>query len=165
MNLGESINSPGDEITPFLQSDDTLYFASNGSGGRGGFDVFICVYVAGEWQPPLTPATITTVEIWRDDAWQEITLRPSPYGGYVLPGGTYRFTGTVGGGTVPAAVNEAFRRLAEYMAAKPGAPGTTRERVTAGSVTVDKSRSASWAASAMSNSGAGDLLRPYRRAS
>ena len=67
-------------------------------------------------------------------------------------------------GTVPAAVDEAFRRLAEYMAAaKRGSPGTTRERVTAGSVTVDKSRSASWAAAAMANSGAGDLLRNFRR--
>jgi hypothetical protein len=119
----------------------------------------------GEWVPPLTAATITTTEIWRGDEWQEITLRPSPLGGYVLTGGTYRFTGTVGSGTVPAAVNEAFRRLAEYMAAKPGAPGTSRERVTAGSVTVDKSRSASWAAQAISNSGAGDLLRTFRRAS
>lgn len=119
----------------------------------------------GEWQPPLAPATIATVEVWRADAWEAVTLSPSALGGYVLPGdGPYRFTGTVGGGDVPAAVDEAFRRLAEYMAAsKRGAPGTTRERVTAGSITVDKSRSASWAAQAMANSGAGDLLRNYRR--
>lgn len=117
----------------------------------------------GGWQPPLAPATISTVEAWAD-AWQAVTLNPSPLGGYVLPGGTYRFTGTVGAGDVPEIVNEAFRRLAEYMAAsKKGSPGTTRERVTAGSVTVDKSRSASWAAEAMANSGAGDLLRNYRR--
>ena len=118
----------------------------------------------GEWNPSLAPATISTVEQWRSDAWEVVTLSPSPLGGYVLPGGTYRFTGTVGSGTVPEIVNEAFRRLAEYMAAsKRGSPGTTRERVTAGSVTVDKSREASWAAQAMANSGAGDLLRKYRR--
>lgn len=118
----------------------------------------------GEWQPPLAPATIATVEVWQADAWEAVTLSPSPMGGYVLPGGTYRFGGTVGSGTVPPAVEEAFRRLAEYMAAsKKGSPGTTRERVTAGSVTVDKSRSASWAAQAMANSGGGDLLRNFRR--
>lgn len=119
----------------------------------------------GEWHPPLAPATITTVEVWRADAWEALTLSPSPLGGYCLPGGMYRFSGTVGDDSdVPAAVQEAFRRLAEYMAAsKKGSPGTTRERVTAGSVTVDKSRSASWAAQAMANSGAGDLLRNYRR--
>ncbi len=118
----------------------------------------------GEWQPPLAPATISTVEVWLGDAWEAVTLSPSPMGGYCLAGGTYRFTGTVGSGTVPEIVAEAFRRLAEYMAAASrGSPGTTRERVTAGSVTVDKSRSASWAAQAMANSGAGDLLRNYRR--
>ncbi|RDL52103.1 hypothetical protein BLJAPNOD_03254 [Ensifer sp. M14] len=118
----------------------------------------------GEWHPPLAPATVSTVEVWQADAWESVTLSPSPMGGYVLPGGTYRFVGTVGSGTVPEIVNEAFRRLAEYMAAaKKGSPGTTRERVTAGSVTVDKSRAASWAAQAMANSGAGDLLRNFRR--
>lgn len=120
----------------------------------------------GEWKPPLTPATIATVEVWESDAWATEALDPSPLGGYVLAGdGPYRFAGTVGAGTVPAAVDEAFRRLAEYMAAaNRGAPGTTRERITAGSITVDKTRSASWAGEAMNNSGAADLLRPYRRA-
>jgi hypothetical protein len=118
----------------------------------------------GEWQPPLAPATISTVERWNGSDWETATAQPSPAGGYCLPGGSWRFTGTVGGGAVPEIVDEAFRRLAEYMAAaKKGAPGATHERVTAGSITVDKSRSDSWAASAMANSGAGDLLRQYRR--
>lgn len=123
----------------------------------------------GEWHPPLTPATIDTVEIWQADAWEAVTLSPSPLGGYFLPGGTYRFTGTVGAtdspATAPEIVEEAFRRLAEYLAATlKGTPGLTAERVTAGSVTVEKSRSATWAGEAMSNSGAGDLLRSFRRA-
>jgi hypothetical protein len=121
----------------------------------------------GEWHPPLTPATISTVEVWQAGAWQTVTLDPSPMGGYCLPGGTYRFTATVGDddAELPASVKEAFRRYAEYTAAAAkGTPGATRERVTAGSVTVDKSRSESFAARAMSNSGAGDLLRKLRRA-
>lgn len=117
----------------------------------------------GEWHPPLAPATISTFEVWKGEVWESLTLPPSPMGGYCLPGGTYRFTGTVGGGDVPSAVEEAARRLSEYMAASIKSAGLTRERVTAGSVTVDKSRSASWAAQAMANSGAGDLLRQYRR--
>lgn len=118
----------------------------------------------GEWFPPLTPATIATVEMWQADAWQTVTLSPSPLGGYVLPGGTYRFTGTVGSGDAPAAVLEAFRRLAEYSAGKTGKAGASSESVTAGSVSISTRRSASWIAEAISNSGAGDLLRPYRRA-
>jgi hypothetical protein len=119
----------------------------------------------GEWFPPLKPATIATVEVWQSDAWQTVTLSPSPLGGYVLPGGTYRFTGTVGDDTdPPAAVIEAFRRLAEYIAGKPGKPGATSESVTAGSVSISTRRSASWIAEALQNSGAADMLRAYRRA-
>ena len=90
--------------------------------------------------PPLTPATISTVEVWQDDAWTAVTLSPSPLGGYVLPGGTYRFTGTVGAGDVPAGVLEAFRRLAAYMAAEVGRAGASAERIAAGSLTFSFSR-------------------------
>ncbi len=48
----DNINSPGNEITPFLASGDTLYFASDGQGGPGGFDLFMSVLSDGEWQRP-----------------------------------------------------------------------------------------------------------------
>ncbi|RIK96978.1 MAG: hypothetical protein DCC74_08985 [Proteobacteria bacterium] len=119
----------------------------------------------GEWVPPLTPATVTTVEIWADGAWSEITPDASPRGGYWLTGcGPYRVTGTAGGGGVPAVVAEAAQRLATYMATKITAPGAMSERVRAGSVEVERSRASSWMAQAMQNSGAADLLRSYRRA-
>lgn len=128
-------------------------------------DVVWTVEGPGDWQPPLAPATIATTEIWQGDAWQTVTLSPSALGGYALPGcGPYRFSGTAGDGDVPAAVNEAFKRLAEYMAAKKGKPGATHDRITAGTVTIEQSRSASWMAQALQNSGAADLLRNYRRA-
>ncbi|MCQ2251238.1 MAG: OmpA family protein [Bacteroidales bacterium] len=41
INLGPDINTEFDEKTPFIHCDGkTLYFASNGHGGVGGFDVF-----------------------------------------------------------------------------------------------------------------------------
>ncbi|MBZ9710540.1 hypothetical protein LB543_27975 [Mesorhizobium sp. ESP7-2] len=127
-------------------------------------DVEWIVEGCGDWSPPLAPATIATVEIWQGDAWETVTLSPSAVGGYCLRGGTYRFAGTVGG-DVPAAVLEAFRRLAEYMAADTGNPGATSERIEIPGVqTTEISRSAPWMARAMQNSGAGDLLRAYRRA-
>lgn len=120
----------------------------------------------GEWTPPLAPATITDSEIWNDTAYEAVTLDAAPLGGLRLPGcGPYRFTATVGtDDPVPAIVAEAAQRLAGYMAAKPGTPGATTDRTRAGSIEVEKSRSASWMAAAMQNSGAADLLRYYRRA-
>lgn len=39
-NLGPTVNSAGDEITPFFHNlSNTLYFSSNGHRGMGGFDV------------------------------------------------------------------------------------------------------------------------------
>ncbi len=40
-NLGESVNTFADEISPFLSlSNDTLFFSSNGRVGMGGFDLY-----------------------------------------------------------------------------------------------------------------------------
>lgn len=123
----------------------------------------------GEWYPPLKPATISTVEIWSGaDEWESAALDASPLGGYWLPAtGPYRFSATAGTSDAdpPATVQEAVKRLAEYLAADPGAPGATSERVDIpGVINEEVSRVASWRARAMQNSGAADLLRTYRRA-
>lgn len=39
-NLGEAINTKGDEMFPYLRTDSILYFASNGHAGMGGLDIF-----------------------------------------------------------------------------------------------------------------------------
>ena len=50
-NLGATINSIGDEVTPFLD-DKNLYFASDFHPGLGGFDVFKCEVIDGQWSNP-----------------------------------------------------------------------------------------------------------------
>ena len=39
-NLGDQVNTDGDEMFPFLHNDQTLYFASNGHMGLGGLDIY-----------------------------------------------------------------------------------------------------------------------------
>lgn len=39
-NLGEWINTPGDEVFPYVRTDSVLYFASDGHAGFGGLDIF-----------------------------------------------------------------------------------------------------------------------------
>lgn len=39
-NLGEFINTPGNEMFPYVRSDSTIYFASDGHPGLGGLDLF-----------------------------------------------------------------------------------------------------------------------------
>jgi len=120
----------------------------------------------GDWVPPLTPATISTVEAWDGEAWVAASPAASPLGGYTLASeGPYRVTASVGGGTVPAAVAEAFRRLAAYIGdGQDDHFGVTSYKVAVGPVDTSFERPLTWLAKAMINSGAGDLLRPYREA-
>lgn len=47
-NLGPSVNTKGDEITPFLK-EGVLYFSSNYHQGLGGYDIFKCTVDNGNW--------------------------------------------------------------------------------------------------------------------
>tara|TARA_B110000008_G_C16878855_1_gene527983 strand:+ start:13 stop:1203 length:1191 start_codon:yes stop_codon:yes gene_type:complete len=40
VNLGPEVNTSGHEIAPFIHKDGTLFFASKGHLGMGGFDIF-----------------------------------------------------------------------------------------------------------------------------
>ncbi len=48
VNLGETINTPKDDITPFYK-DGTLYFASQGYPGLGGFDIYYASWDGSNW--------------------------------------------------------------------------------------------------------------------
>ena len=52
-NLGEKINTAGNEVFPFLRYDTVLYFASDGHGGMGGLDIFVSsMDTSGQWGEP-----------------------------------------------------------------------------------------------------------------
>ncbi len=54
MNLGGMVNTPFSDASPFLSQDGkTLYFASNGHPGYGGYDLFKSVLENGKWSPPI----------------------------------------------------------------------------------------------------------------
>lgn len=49
-NLGEPVNTPGDEMFPTFRPNGELYFSSNGHPGMGGLDLFCAVCdTAGVW--------------------------------------------------------------------------------------------------------------------
>jgi peptidoglycan-associated lipoprotein len=56
VNLGPVINTPGDEMFPYLRFDSLLYFASDGHGGSGGLDIFLSFRdSSGAWSAPQNP--------------------------------------------------------------------------------------------------------------
>jgi peptidoglycan-associated lipoprotein len=52
-NLGPSVNTPEDELFPFLRGDTVLYFASNGHIGLGGLDIFKSNKTEDGWDVPV----------------------------------------------------------------------------------------------------------------
>lgn len=58
-NLGRSINTNFQEITPFLAADNrTLFFATNGRGGEGSFDIFYSVRQDDYWRSWSEPVNL-----------------------------------------------------------------------------------------------------------
>lgn len=72
-NLGEPVNTAGDETFPYISPENILYFSSNGHPGFGGLDLFASVQKNGNWQPPnnLMPPINSTADdfgiIFKDD--------------------------------------------------------------------------------------------------
>lgn len=58
-NLGNVINTYGEEWSPFLASDnETLYFTSNAHDGFGGRDIYVTKRLDGSWQNWSTPVNL-----------------------------------------------------------------------------------------------------------
>ncbi len=55
------LQTPGNEITPYLSHKDTLFFASDGQEGPGGYDLFYSVRDAGVWQKPFPLENLNTI--------------------------------------------------------------------------------------------------------
>ncbi|HBX52819.1 MAG: hypothetical protein A2275_05755 [Bacteroidetes bacterium RIFOXYA12_FULL_35_11] len=52
VNLGSTINTPGDEMFPYI-NDTALFFASNGRIGFGGLDIFYSKILKGKFSEPV----------------------------------------------------------------------------------------------------------------
>lgn len=118
-----------------------------------------------EWIIPLAPVSTGYVEQWRDGAWDEVLFVQGPLGVILPSDGMFRVTATVGSDDEPPeAVQEAFRRLAEYLADEPDRSAASSYSVNmGGAIEESYNRNPAWQARALELSGAADLLRSYRR--
>lgn len=53
INLGNLINTSGNEMYPFLDQENNLYFSSDGIKGFGGYDIYLCRYNGRGWDKPV----------------------------------------------------------------------------------------------------------------
>jgi hypothetical protein len=52
-NLGDAVNSTANEIYPFLDQENNLYFSSDGVNGYGGYDIYVCKFKSNTWEKPI----------------------------------------------------------------------------------------------------------------
>ena len=53
ISLGSTFNTKGNELFPFLDSENNLYFSSDGLAGFGGLDLFISKFNGEDWDTPV----------------------------------------------------------------------------------------------------------------
>jgi hypothetical protein len=64
INLGNLINTRGNELSPYLDQDNNLFFSSDGIEGFGGYDIYMCRYNGRGWEKP---ANLTKMINTKDD--------------------------------------------------------------------------------------------------
>lgn len=53
VNLGDAVNSTANEMYPYLDTNNNLYFSSDGIQGYGGYDIYICKFRGNTWDNPI----------------------------------------------------------------------------------------------------------------
>ncbi|MEI6890237.1 MAG: OmpA family protein [Bacteroidales bacterium] len=108
-NLGQVINTPGNELFPFIRNDSILYFASDGHPGMGGMDIFCSVYSKGKWsipenmKPPINSSADDVAIVFNAEESEEGLFASNRPGGkgrddiysFVIPPIYYTLEGTV----------------------------------------------------------------------
>ena len=90
VNLGSTINGPGNEITPFYL-DGRLFFSSDGLPGMGGYDIFESVWNGSFWSSPKNMELVYNSEFddlylrYIDDGENGFLVSNRPYKGKRSP--------------------------------------------------------------------------------
>jgi len=53
VNLGDAVNSSFNELYPFLDSENNLFFSSDNIQGFGGYDIYVCKFKSNTWEKPI----------------------------------------------------------------------------------------------------------------
>jgi hypothetical protein len=56
-NIGDAVNSRANEMYPFVDPENNLFFSSDGILGYGGYDIFACKFTGKTWEKPINIAT------------------------------------------------------------------------------------------------------------
>jgi hypothetical protein len=58
INIGKNINTTSNEIYPFLDSENNLFFSSDRKEGNGGYDINVCRFRKDTWESPVNLSNV-----------------------------------------------------------------------------------------------------------
>jgi len=151
VNLGPVVNTPGNEMFPFIRETDELWFSSDYHPGFGGLDIFIACQVNGIWTVPRNPghplnSSYDDFSAWTDSSGKEglfSSNRPGGMGGddiyWFREAQGHRGTGAqdsseqlVVGSNVIASVAKQGQEADSSFTTAPLHPGTTEKVMVSG---------------------------------
>jgi len=81
-NLGDAVNSTANELYPYLDGENNLFFSSDGAQGFGGYDIYVCKYKGNTWEKPVNLST--PVNTMFDDVAFTISRKDSKSAFYTI---------------------------------------------------------------------------------
>jgi hypothetical protein len=80
VSMGNEINTKGNELFPFLDMNNNLFFSSDGLPGLGGYDIFTCKFNGLSWENPINLTQLINKE--GDDVAFTMNRKDGVYGFY-----------------------------------------------------------------------------------
>ncbi len=81
-NLGNAVNSSFNELYPYLDSNNNLYFSSDNTQGYGGYDIYVCKFKSNTWEKPINLST--PVNTMFDDVAFKVDMKDCKSGFYTV---------------------------------------------------------------------------------
>lgn len=141
-NLGPDINTPGNEVFPYVRNDGTLYFSSDGQIGMGGLDIFKAVpqpdgsWIVTNMKPPINSFSDDFGIVFEGDAERGIFSSARKGRGnddlysFELPPLLFSVTGLVkdekSGAPIPASIIQLIASDGSNLQAETGNSGDFR---------------------------------------
>lgn len=82
VNLGVRVNTISNELYPYLDPENNLYFSSDRKEGYGGYDIYVCKYSGDTWEKPVNLSTPLNTEL--DDVAFTVNRKDGKSGFYSI---------------------------------------------------------------------------------
>jgi hypothetical protein len=147
VNLGDAVNSSANELFPYLDSENNLFFSSDGAQGFGGYDIYVCKFKSNTWERPINLAVPLNTRF--DDIAFTISRQDGKSAFYTIKENSGKKSQQLCKVTMNESASDSLLTLSQYftrpdisqmviLALEPAVQATDRASVTASASRSDK---------------------------